>query len=118
MLMFLYLSETSLDVLGVSYQAQCSKNQKLAPYHHRGSTRLNSPLLTCRGPWIHEVVSISVHVHLPETIGNETRQTRQHVSSHQQTNGGVGEPRRDIKLCAVQSTTVHERHFDSESQYQ
>ncbi|GBN40611.1 hypothetical protein AVEN_220298-1 [Araneus ventricosus] len=59
------------------------------------------------GPWIHEVVSIPVHVHPPDTIGNETRQTRKLVSSHQQFNGGVGGPRRGVKLCAVQSTTVH-----------
>ncbi|GBN08537.1 hypothetical protein AVEN_142792-1 [Araneus ventricosus] len=39
------------------------------------------------GPWIHEVVSIPVHVYPPDTIGNETRLTRQLVSSHQQFNG-------------------------------
>ncbi|GBM27614.1 hypothetical protein AVEN_27280-1 [Araneus ventricosus] len=60
------------------------------------------------GSWIHEVVSIPVHVHPPDTIGNETRQTRKLFSSHQQFNGGVGGPRRGVKLCAVQSTTVHE----------
>ncbi|GBM98241.1 hypothetical protein AVEN_116367-1 [Araneus ventricosus] len=60
------------------------------------------------GPWIHEVVSTTVHVHPPDTIGNETRQTRQLVSSHQQFNAGVGGPRRGITLCAVQSTAVHE----------
>ncbi|GBM12899.1 hypothetical protein AVEN_114973-1 [Araneus ventricosus] len=59
------------------------------------------------GPWIHEVVSIPVHVHPPDTIGNETLQTRQLVSSHQQFNGGVGGPRRSVKLCAVQSTTTN-----------
>ncbi|GBN83485.1 hypothetical protein AVEN_222795-1 [Araneus ventricosus] len=60
------------------------------------------------GPWIQEVVSIPVPVHPPDTIGNKTRQTRQLVSSHQQLNGGVVGPRRGVKLCAVQSTTVYE----------
>ncbi|GBN26157.1 hypothetical protein AVEN_253070-1 [Araneus ventricosus] len=59
------------------------------------------------GPWILEVVSIPVHVHPADTIQNETRQTRQLVSSHQNLNGGVGGPRRGVKLCAVQSTKVH-----------
>ncbi|GBN41925.1 hypothetical protein AVEN_41490-1 [Araneus ventricosus] len=45
------------------------------------------------GPWIHEVVSIPVHAHPPDTIGNDTRQTKKLVSSHQQFNGGVGGPR-------------------------
>ncbi|GBN06145.1 hypothetical protein AVEN_19601-1 [Araneus ventricosus] len=64
------------------------------------------------GPRIHEVVFIPVQVHPPDTIGNETRQTRQRVSSHQQSNGGL---RRGVKLCALQSTTVHEWNFGSES---
>ncbi|GFT89135.1 hypothetical protein TNCV_3085281 [Trichonephila clavipes] len=36
--------------------------------------------------WILEVVSIPVHVHQLDSIGNETRQTRQRVSSQQQSN--------------------------------
>ncbi|GBN11592.1 hypothetical protein AVEN_182417-1 [Araneus ventricosus] len=59
-------------------------------------------------PWIHEVVSIPVRVHPPDTIGNETRQTWQLVSSHEQFNDGVGGSRRGVNLCAVQSTTIHE----------
>lgn len=59
-----------------------------APNHHRGSTRLNSPMLTYR---FHEVLlSISVHVYPTHTIKNETCQIRQHVSSHEQCNGGIG----------------------------
>ncbi|GBO35550.1 hypothetical protein AVEN_12421-1, partial [Araneus ventricosus] len=70
------------------------------------------------GLWINDVVSILVHVHPFDTIGNETRQTRQCVSSHQQSNhpsvlSGPGEE----KACAVQSATVHEWAFDSESPY-
>ncbi|GBO19349.1 hypothetical protein AVEN_108508-1 [Araneus ventricosus] len=52
------------------------------------------------GPWIHEVVPIPVHVHPPNTIGNVTRQTRQHVSSYQQSSSGAGCPKRRRKaLC-------------------
>ncbi|GBM91327.1 hypothetical protein AVEN_188616-1 [Araneus ventricosus] len=57
---------------------------------------------------INDAVSIVVHVHLSYAVGNETRQTRQRVSSHEQFNGSVVGPRRGVKLCAVQSTTVHE----------
>ncbi|GBM27537.1 hypothetical protein AVEN_238006-1 [Araneus ventricosus] len=71
-----------------------------------------------RSPWIHEVVPIPVHVHPHNTIGNVTLQTRQRVSSHQQPNSGAGCPKRGVKLCAVQSTMVHEWAFVSESPYQ
>ena len=50
------------------------------------------PAWTCcwhAGPWIHEVASIPVHVHPPDKIGNETCQTKRHVSSRQQSNFGV-----------------------------
>ncbi|GBM37275.1 hypothetical protein AVEN_244956-1 [Araneus ventricosus] len=56
-----------------------------------------------KGLWINDVVSILIHVHPSDTIGNETRQTRQRVTSHQQSNGSVVGPRRGVKLCAVQS---------------
>ncbi|GBN80200.1 hypothetical protein AVEN_119318-1 [Araneus ventricosus] len=67
--------------------------------------------------WINDVVSILVHVHPSNTIGNEARQTRQCISSHQQSNGSVVGPRRGVKLCTVQSETVHEWAFGSESPY-
>ncbi|GFV32304.1 uncharacterized protein TNCV_1675901 [Trichonephila clavipes] len=70
-----------------------------------------------QGPWTHEIDSIAVHVHQLESIGNETRQTRQHVSSHQQSNAGVDGPRRGIRLYVVQSTRVHKDAFGSESPY-
>ncbi|GBM43360.1 hypothetical protein AVEN_166102-1 [Araneus ventricosus] len=70
-----------------------------------------------QGLWINDVVSILVHVHPSNTIGNETRQTRQRVSSHQQSNGGGVGPRKGVKLCAAQSATVHEWAFGSESPY-
>ncbi|GBL88983.1 hypothetical protein AVEN_255146-1 [Araneus ventricosus] len=84
------------------------------PYHHRGSTRLNSPMLAKR---VNGLMTSSPHMHPSDTIGNETRHTRQRVSSHQQSNGSVVGPRRGVKLCAVQSTTVHEWAFGSESPY-
>ncbi|GBM52719.1 hypothetical protein AVEN_204701-1 [Araneus ventricosus] len=67
--------------------------------------------------WINDVVSIRVHVHLSDTIGNETRQTIQRASSHQQYNGSVVGPRRRVKPCAVRSPMVHEWAFSSESPY-
>ncbi|GFY03728.1 hypothetical protein TNCV_3666381 [Trichonephila clavipes] len=45
------------------------------------------------GPWIHEAVSLPVHVHQLDSIGNKTRQTWQRVSSHQQSSVGIGLPR-------------------------
>ncbi|GBN46908.1 hypothetical protein AVEN_57578-1 [Araneus ventricosus] len=60
---------------------------------------------------------IWIHVHPFDTIGNETRQTRQRVSSHQQFNGSIVGPRRGVKLYAVQSTSVHKWAFGSESPY-
>ncbi|GBN03277.1 hypothetical protein AVEN_142221-1 [Araneus ventricosus] len=48
-----------------------------------------------QGLWIIDVASILAHVHPSDTIGNQTRQTRQRVSSHQQSNGSVVGPRRE-----------------------
>ncbi|GBM08996.1 hypothetical protein AVEN_229035-1 [Araneus ventricosus] len=105
--------KSSLDVSEVPYQANCKRS--IPPQRLYQIKQFAVDML---GPWIHEVVSIPVHDHIPDTIGNETRQTRQLVSSHQQFNGGVGGPRRGVKLCAVQSTTVHEWDNGSESPYQ
>ncbi|GBN63878.1 hypothetical protein AVEN_162319-1, partial [Araneus ventricosus] len=103
---------SSLDVSEVPYQANCKRS--IPPQRLYQIKQFPVDMLV---PWIHEVVSIPAHVHPPDTIGNETRQTRQLVSSHQQFNGGVGGPRRGLKLCAVQSTTVHEWAFGSERPY-
>ncbi|GFV61433.1 uncharacterized protein TNCV_2937751 [Trichonephila clavipes] len=90
----------------------------------QGSDRLSSHAnlwlqsIARGGPWIHEVVSIPIHVHQLDSIGNETRQTRQRVSSHQQSNVGVDVPRRGVKLCVMQSTRVHEWVFGFEIPYQ
>ncbi|GBM59116.1 hypothetical protein AVEN_255656-1 [Araneus ventricosus] len=110
LLTHLSLSESSLDVSEVTYQVNCKRS--IPPQKFYQIKQFPVDML---GPWIHEVVSIPVHVHPPDTIGNETRQIRQLVSSHQQFNGG---PRRGVKLCAVQSTTVHEWDIGSESPYQ
>ena len=62
-------------------------------------------------PWITEVLPTPVHVNLLDIIGNETSQTRQHVSNHQQSNVGGDRPRRGVKLCVLQSAKVHEWAF-------
>ncbi|GFX59535.1 uncharacterized protein TNCV_2034631 [Trichonephila clavipes] len=103
-----HLSKSHLDVSGSHISPTAN-----APYHHRASISLNNLLLTL----IHEVVSIPVHIRQLDSIGNETRQTRQRVSNHRQSNVGVNGHRRDVKPCVVQSTRVHEWDFGSESPY-
>ncbi|GBM10553.1 hypothetical protein AVEN_109339-1 [Araneus ventricosus] len=71
-----HLSESSLDVSGVPYHANCTRaipSQRLHQIEH-------SPV-DKQSLWINDVVYILVHVHPSDTIGNETRQTRQRVSS-------------------------------------
>ncbi|GBN25103.1 hypothetical protein AVEN_60743-1 [Araneus ventricosus] len=103
--MLKYLSEWSLDVSGVPYHANCTRPIPSQRLHQIEHSPVDKQCL-----WINDVVSIFVHVHAYDTIGNETRQTRQRVSS-------VVGPRRGVKLCAVQSATVHEWAFCSESPY-
>ncbi|GBO43579.1 hypothetical protein AVEN_253458-1, partial [Araneus ventricosus] len=107
-----HLSESSLDVSEVPYHANCTRRIPSQRLHQIEQSPVDN-----QGPWINDVVSILVHVHPSDTIGNETRQTRQRVFSHQQSNGSVFGPRRGVKLCAVQSATVHEWAFGSESPY-
>ncbi|GBL86076.1 hypothetical protein AVEN_89121-1 [Araneus ventricosus] len=101
-----HLSESSLDVSGVPYHANCTR--PILPQRLHQTEQ--------QGLWINDV-SILAHVHPSDTIGNETRQTRQCVSSHQQFNSSVVGPRRGVKLCVVQSATVHKWAFGSESPY-
>ncbi|GBM03140.1 hypothetical protein AVEN_200829-1 [Araneus ventricosus] len=111
--MLKYLSESSLDVSGVPYHANCTR-----PIPSQRLHQIEQSPVDKQGLWINEVVSILVHVHPSDTIGNETPQTRKkRVFSHQQYNGSVVGPRRGVKICAVQSTTVHEWTFGSESIY-
>ena len=64
------------------------------------------PVWTVQDPWIHEVISLPVHIHLLNTIGNKARQIRKNVSCHQQSNVSVDGPRRGIKHCVVQLARV------------
>ncbi|GBM35093.1 hypothetical protein AVEN_157764-1 [Araneus ventricosus] len=105
-----HLSESSLDVSGVPYHANCTRPIPSQRLHHIEQSPVDK-----QGLWINDVVSILVHPF--DTIESETRQTRQRVSSHQQSNGSVVGPRRGVKLCAVQSAKVHEWAFGSDSPY-
>ncbi|GBO34316.1 hypothetical protein AVEN_101547-1 [Araneus ventricosus] len=98
-----HLTETSLDVSGVPYHANCTR-----PIPSQRLHQIEQSPVDKQGLWINDVVYILVHVYPSDTTGNETRQTRQRVSSRHQSNGSVVGPRRGVKLCAVQSTTVHE----------
>ncbi|GBM60607.1 hypothetical protein AVEN_83544-1 [Araneus ventricosus] len=100
------------DVSGVPYHANCTR-----PIPSQRLNQIEQSPVDEQGLWINDTVSILVHLHPSDTIGNETRQTRQRVSSHRQSNGSVFGPRRGVKLCAVQSTTIHEWAFSSESPY-
>ncbi|GBL96714.1 hypothetical protein AVEN_111850-1 [Araneus ventricosus] len=107
-----HLSESSLDVSGVPYHANCTR-----PIPPQRLHQIEQSPVDKQGLSIKDVISILVHVYPSDTIGNETRQTRQRVSSHQQFNGSIVGPRRGVKLCAVQSTSVHKWTFDSENPY-
>ncbi|GBN51468.1 hypothetical protein AVEN_5707-1 [Araneus ventricosus] len=91
-----HMSESSLDVSGVPYHANCTR-----PIPSQRLHQIEQSPVDKQGLRINDVVSILVHVHPSDTIGNETRQTRQPVSSHQQSNGSVVGPRR----CSQQRYT-------------
>ncbi|GBM64736.1 hypothetical protein AVEN_129107-1 [Araneus ventricosus] len=105
-----HLSESSLDVSWVPYHANGTR-----PIPSHSLHQIEQYPVDKQGLWINNLVSILVNVHPSHTIGNETRQTRLRVSSRQRSNGSVVGHRRGVKLCAVQSTTVHEWAFGSES---
>ncbi|GBM89898.1 hypothetical protein AVEN_172173-1 [Araneus ventricosus] len=107
-----HMSELSLDVTGVTYHANCTRSIPSQRLHQVEQSAVDK-----QGLCINNVVSILVHAHPSNTVGNETRQTRQRISSHQQSNDSVVGPRRGVKLCAVQSATIHEWAFGSESPY-
>ncbi|GBN34659.1 hypothetical protein AVEN_220594-1 [Araneus ventricosus] len=102
-----HLSESSLDVSGVPYHANCTR-----PIPSQRLHQIEQSPVDKQGLCINNVISILVHAHPYDTVGNETRQT-----SHQQSNGSIVGPWRGVKLCAVQSTTLHEWAFASESPY-
>ncbi|GBM96518.1 hypothetical protein AVEN_68018-1 [Araneus ventricosus] len=93
-----HLSESSLDVSGNPYHTNCTR-----PIPSQRLHQIEQSPVDKQGLWINDVVSILVHVQPSDTIGNETRQTRQLVSSHQQSNGSVVWPRRGVKLCCAVS---------------
>ncbi|GBM64552.1 hypothetical protein AVEN_232731-1 [Araneus ventricosus] len=82
--MLKYLSESSLDVSGVPYHANCTR-----PIPSQRLHQIEQSPVGKQGLWINDVVPILVNGHPSDTIGNEIRQTRQCVSSHQQSNGNV-----------------------------
>ncbi|GBM41037.1 hypothetical protein AVEN_180944-1 [Araneus ventricosus] len=112
--MLKYLSPVRVisKLSGVPYHANCTRPKPSQRLH-----QIEKSPVEKQGVWINDVVSIPVLVHPSHTIRNGTRQTRKRVSSHQQSNGSVVGPRRDVRLCAVQSTTVQEWTFGSESPY-
>ncbi|GFU75049.1 uncharacterized protein TNCV_3753001 [Trichonephila clavipes] len=107
-----HLSESYPDVSGVPYHSNSTH-----PIQKQNLHQLEQSPVGMWGPWIHEVVSIPLHVPQLYLIGNETRQTRQRVSSHHQCNVGVDGTKQGVKLFVVQSTRVHEWAFCSESPY-
>ncbi|GFS53926.1 uncharacterized protein TNCV_3761511 [Trichonephila clavipes] len=102
MLMYLSLVRVASKRIRAPYHANYTRPIPSHSFHH-----LEQSPVDMWGPWIHEVFSIPVHVNQLDSIGNETRLTRQRVSSHQQSSVGVNAPRRGVKLCVVQSTRVH-----------
>ena len=101
-----------VDVSGVPYHSNWTRPTPLQSPH-----QLKQSPADMQGQWIHELVSMPVHVHSLDTFGNENRQTRQHVSSHQEVNLGVYWPWRGVNLRVVQSVTIHGWACGSESPY-
>ncbi|GBM42707.1 hypothetical protein AVEN_195432-1 [Araneus ventricosus] len=79
-----HLSESSLDVSGIPYHANCTHSIPSQRLHQIEQSPVDK-----QGLWINDVLSILAHVHPSDTTGNKTRLTRQRVSSHQQSNGSV-----------------------------
>ncbi|GBN49756.1 hypothetical protein AVEN_102701-1 [Araneus ventricosus] len=98
-----HLSESSPDVSGVPYHAYCTRHILSQKLH-----QIEQSPVEKQGLWINDDVSILVHVHPSDTMVNETRQTRQRVSSPQQPIGDAERPRRGVKLCVARSTTVYD----------
>ncbi|GBM45220.1 hypothetical protein AVEN_63831-1 [Araneus ventricosus] len=69
-----HLSESSLDVSGFPYHANCTRSIPSQRLHQIQRSPVDK-----QGLWINDIVSILVHVHPSDTIGDET-QTRQRVS--------------------------------------
>ncbi|GBM00652.1 hypothetical protein AVEN_118003-1 [Araneus ventricosus] len=89
-----HLSESSLDLSGLPYYANSTR-----PISSQRLHQIEQSPVDKQGLLINDAVSILVHVYPSDTIENETRQTRQRVSSHQQYNGSVFRPMRGVQLC-------------------
>ncbi|GFU80660.1 transposable element Tcb1 transposase [Trichonephila clavipes] len=63
--------------IGVPYHAKCTR-----PMPSQSLYQLDQSPVDMKSPWVHEVVSIPIHVHQLDSIGNETRQNR-HVPTFQ-----------------------------------
>ncbi|GBM14493.1 hypothetical protein AVEN_101146-1 [Araneus ventricosus] len=89
------------------------------PYHHRGSIRLNSPLLTNR---VYGLMMLSPYSYTSiRPIQLEAKLVKPGnvfpvINSLMEVLSGPGASYQ-VKLCAVQSTAVHEWAFGSESPY-
>ena len=101
------MSESHLDVRGrISLQLH-------TPHTITEPHQLELSPADIQGSYIHEIVSIPVHVNLLDIIAKETRQTSQQVSSYQQSIIDLDGPRRDVKLCVLQSGRAYVDIFDS-----
>ncbi|GBO25504.1 hypothetical protein AVEN_113060-1 [Araneus ventricosus] len=68
---FCHLSESSLDLSGILYHANCIRPISSQRLHLIEQSPVDKQVLG-----INDAVSILVHVHPSDPIGNETRQTR------------------------------------------
>ncbi|GBL87984.1 hypothetical protein AVEN_228229-1 [Araneus ventricosus] len=85
--------------------SSCVKSKDKRPIPSQRLHQIEQSPVDKQGLWINDVVSILVHVHPSHTSGNETRQTRQRVSSHQQSNGSVVGLRSKALCRAVSNCT-------------
>ena len=81
------LSWSYLHISGILYHFNCTHPTPLQSLH-----QLEQSPSDMQGLWIYEVVHIPAHVHPLDTIGNKTRQTKQYLTTHQQSNVGVDGP--------------------------
>ncbi|GBO03081.1 hypothetical protein AVEN_185126-1 [Araneus ventricosus] len=93
------------------YQGSHIKPTTHVPKKHKSSTRLNSPFLTNR---VYGLMMPSPYSYTCiRPIQLETRLVRPD-NVFLVINSCVAGPRRGVKLCTVQSATVHEWAFGSE----
>ncbi|GBO37369.1 hypothetical protein AVEN_228655-1 [Araneus ventricosus] len=81
-----HLSETSLDVSGVPYHANCTR-----PIPSQRLHQIEQSPVDKQGLWMNDVVSILVHVHPSDTIGNGTENVFPVINSPMAVLSGPGE---------------------------